>query len=482
MRRSGVHIALLILICTFLCALTVTGQNQPSYKIDRLNINSPDFSDMAPVIFRDGLIFCSNRKNSIFRDNRTWDDNRVYNIYYAEKIETERFRNPRLFSGELASEISEGPLCFSPDGNTVYFTRNLEGGKAIRSRNRKNLQGIFIADRQEERWVNIRPFEHNNPDYNVGHPAISNDGRVLYFSSDMPGGKGKSDIWYSEYQDGKWSQPVNAGEINSADAELYLSMHHSGRLYFSSDRPPSRPGSFGGLNIYYTILYEGNWSEPFMLAEPINSEADDFAFTAYDDGQSGYFTSARRKYDDLYSFVSVIIRKDDCKPQEENSFCYEFYEVNAVVYDTIPFEFEWDFGDGNRKRGVRAEHCFDDPGTYIVRLNSVNLITGEEMKNEATIELVVELIEQPYITGPDTVTVGEMTEFSSKETNLPGWEIDRYYWNFGDETIAEGMLVPKSFLIPGVFDMQLIVSTPPDRNGVMRENCVTKRVVVVRRP
>lgn len=481
MKRIGLHIALVTALFTT-GALLATGQNQPSYKIDRLNINAPEFSDMAPVIFRDGIIFCSNRRNSIVRDNRTWDDNRVYNIYFAEKTESGRFRNPRVFSDELASSISEGPLCFSPDGNTVYFTRNLEDGRAIRRRNQKNPQGIFIADRQGEKWVNIRPFEHNNPGYNVGHPAISNDGTVLYFSSDMPGGKGKSDIWYSELKDGRWGQPVNAGKINTPDAELYLSMHPSGRLYFSSDRPPLRQGSFGGLNIYYSLIHDGGWSDPIMLAEPINSEADDFAFTAYDDGQSGYFTSTRRKDDDLYSFVSVIIRKDDCKPQEENNFCYEFWEVNAVVYDTIPFEFEWDFGDGNKAKGVRAEHCFEEPGTYIVMLNSVNLVTGEELKNEVTMELVVEMIEQPFITGPDTVKVGDAVQYTSRETHLPGWDIDRYYWNFGDETVAEGIVVPKSFIMPGVFDMQLIVSTPPDRNGVMRESCVTKRVVVVRSP
>ncbi len=481
MRKTGLHIAFFAALC-LVGSPVASGQNQPSYKIDRLNISSPDFSDLAPVIFGEGIIFCSNRKNSIVRDNRTWDNNRVYDIYFAEKTETGRFRNPRIFSRELASQISEGPLCFSPDGNTVYFTRNLLDGKPVRRKNQKNLQGIFIADRQGDRWVNIRPFEHNNPDYNVGHPAISNDGRILYFSSDMPGGKGKSDIWYSELSNGQWSKPVNAARLNSPDAELYLSMHHSGRLYFSSDRTPLRSGPFAGLNIYYSLQADGEWMSPVMLAEPINSAADDFAFTAYDDGQSGYFTSTRRRNDDIYSFVSVIIRKDDCKPLEENSFCYEFWEVNAVIYDTIPFEFEWDFGDGNRARGVRAEHCFDGPGTYIVRLNSVNLITGEELKNEVTMELVIELIEQPYITGPDTVAVGEVVQFSALETHLPGWSIDRYYWNFGDETVAEGVLVPKRFEMPGIFDMQLIVSTPPDRNGVVRENCVTKRVVVGRSP
>ncbi|MBM3419755.1 MAG: hypothetical protein FJY11_01330, partial [Bacteroidetes bacterium] len=366
--------------------------------------------------------------------------------------------------------------------NTVYFTRNIEQGRNARKKNTRNLQGIFLADRSGDDWINIRPFEYNNPDYSVGHPAISNDGRFLFFSSDMPGGKGKSDIYYCELINNKWSKPVNAGEINTPHAELYLNMLPTGRLYFSSDRPPSRNGNFRGLNIYYTTLHMGEWTEPVMLDAPINSEADDFAFTAYPDGQSGYFTSSRRRNEDIYSFRSVLIRRDNCKPQETNSFCYEFFEINAVRLDTIPFIYEWDFGDGNRAKGVRADHCFTAPGTYIVRLNSVNLVTGEELENEATYELTVELIEQPYIAGPDTLRVGEMAEFNSLETHLPGWAFDRFYWNFGDETAGEGERVTKTFALPGVFDIQLIVSSEPDRNDVIRETCATRRVVVVRSP
>lgn len=459
-------------------AINVQAQNKPSFEIQRLDISSPLFSDIAPVIYGDGIIFCSNRKNSITKDNRTFDDTRIYDIYFAEKTPEGKFRNPKPFSRALASEINEGPLCFSPDGSRVYFTRNLEQGKNARRRSTRNLQGIFIADRSGDEWINIRPFEYNNPGYSVGHPAISPDGRYLFFSSDMPGGKGKSDIYYCENINNKWSQPVNAGSINTQDAELYLSMHPSGRLYFSSDRPPARAGQYGGLNIYYTIQYSGEWTEPVMLAEPVNSEADDFAFAAYSDGQSGYFSSSRRRNDDIYSFRSVLIRKDNCQPQQTNSFCYDFYEVNAVRFDTIPFEYEWDFGDGKRARGARAEHCFDSPGTYIVRLNSLNLITGEELKNEVTYELTVELIEQAYISGPDTLKVGEASEFNALETHLPGWKPGSYYWNFGDETAGEGDRVQKSFLMPGVFDIQLIIQNQPDMNGVVKETCVTRRVVV----
>lgn len=480
MRKVESYFASILLILIF--TVTTSGQNKPSYEVERLNISSPVFSDIAPVIYSDGILFCSSRKSSIAKDNRTWDNGRSYDIYFAEKSADGKFRNPGIFARELASTISEGPLCLTPDGKSVYFTRNLEQGKAARKKNNRNLNGIFIADKQGEGWGNIRPFIYNDPTFNVGHPAISTDGRYLFFSSDMPGGKGKSDIYYCEWINNSWSKPVNAAALNSSDAEIYLNYHPSGRLYFSSDRAPTRSGPYAGLNIYFTTLYMGELTEPVMLGDPINSEADDFAFTAYPDGQSGYFSSSRRRNDDIYSFNSIVIRKEDCSPQALNSFCYEFYEVNAVRYDTIPFEFEWDFGDGHKANGVRADHCFDAPGTYIVSLNSVNLVTREIEQNEVTYELEVKLIEQPYITGPDTIRVGEVVLFDSGETYLPGWDINRYYWNFGDETIAEGQSVTKSYVQPGTFDLQLIVSTEPDRNDVVREGCVMKRVVVVRNP
>ena len=480
---EGIYRKSILIVFCFTCLVAVFGQNKPSYEVERLPVSSDVFNDMAPVIVADGLLFCSNRRNSLVKTNRTWEEDWLYDIYLAEKSPEGRYRTPKIFSKELSSVVNEGPLCFTPDGNTVYFTRSIEAGKGARKKSMKNRNGIFIADKQGESWVNLREFEYNNPDYHVAHPSISSDGRFLFFASDMPGGLGKSDIWYCEFVNSRWSEPVNAGPaVNTKDAELYPNMHASGRLYFSSDRQPARPGPYGGLDIYYSTVAFGEWTEPVLLGEPINSTADDFAFAAYSDGQTGYFSSSRRRSDDIYSFKSIIIRKDDCSPLEINSFCYEFYEVNAVKYDTIPFEFEWDFGDGNKAKGVRAEHCFDGPGTYMVSLNSVNLVTGEIQYNEVTYELVIELIEQAYITGRDTLAVGEAAQFDALETHLPGWNIGNYYWNFGDETVAEGDRVNKSYLQTGVFDIQLIVSTAPDRGGVVQESCVSKRVVVVRNP
>lgn len=479
MGRISLYIGIVVLGLSL--PQIVYGQSKPNYEVERLPVSSDVFSDIAPVIVQDGIIFCSTRKSSIVKDYSTYDGDRLYDIYFAELDANGKFKSPRQFSKELNSVFNEGPLCFSADGKTLFFTRNIELGKSSHKRSKPNFTGIFIADKQGDLWVNIRPFEHNNPSYNIGHPSISSDGKMMFFASDKPGGKGGFDIYYCELIDNKWSLPVNAGDkINTAQNEGYPNMHPSGRLYFSSNRPPNRKGDFGGQDIYFSVSYNGEWSDPILLGEPINSSYDDFAFSAYPDGQSGYFTSSRKRSDNIYKFASVIIRKESCSPLEINSFCYDFYEVNAVKFDTVPFQYEWDFGDGEKSLGAKAYHCFSGPGTYIVRLNVLDLVTNQIQYNEVTYELEITLIEQPYITAPDTCIVGEQVIFSSKETNLPGWNIGRYYWNYGDESADEGVEVPKVFLLPGTYDVQLIVSTEPDKEGVIKEGCVSKKIVVLR--
>ena len=177
-------------------------------------------------------------------------------------------------------------------------------------------------------------------------------------------------------------------------------MHPSGKLYFTSDRP----GGFGNLDVYYTALYNGSWDTPVLLPEPINSTADDFAFVAEKDLQTGYFASNRRTDDDIYKFTSTIIRKVSCDTLEENNYCYSFFEENAVKYDTIPFRYDWKFGDGDSASGSVVEHCFRGPGIYTVQLDAVNLITKEITYNEKSETVVVTDIEQPYISAPDQVT------------------------------------------------------------------------------
>jgi PKD repeat protein len=237
------------------------------------------------------------------------------------------------------------------------------------------------------------------------------------------------------------------------------------------------------MDVYYTMLSLGAWEDPVPMPDPINSEADDFAFVAEEGMQGGYFSSNRNKNDDIYSFVSTIIRKTSCDTLQENNYCYRMVEENAVKFDTLPFRYEWKFGDGSPKGiGSSVIHCYPGPGSYLVQLDVVNLITKEVMYNEKTYNLEILDVEQPYISGPDKGKAGMRLKFNADSTNLPGWNISQYYWNFGDMTIAIGREVDKVFLKPGAYNIQLIVSEVPQPGGVIREACVCKNIVIEREP
>ena len=478
MGKKKLYIITIVLLMPFV--LTRLIAQQPSiYEVKRMSFNINGFNNISPVIVRDGIIFCSDRRFSSFEDRTAFDGRRLYNIYLVEKKDSTSFGRPKLIKSERSNKFNIGPLCFSPDGKTVYFTSEVETGKMAASKNFRNHSGIFIAELSGTDLVSLRSFKYNDPTFDVGQPSISKDGKYIFFASDMPGGSGGSDLYYCELVKGEWSSPVNLGpKVNSTGAENYPFMHPSGKLYFTSDRP----GGIGKLDVYVTSLSNGFWDDPVLLPEPINSASDDFAFVAEADLQKGYFSSNRRKEDEIYEFASTVIRKASCDTLEENNYCYRFFEENAVKYDTLPFRYEWKFGDGNTATGRDVVHCFKGPGTYTVSLDVVNLITKEVSYNEKSETVVLTEIEQPYISAPDKIDTKQMITLSADSTNLPGWKITQYYWNFGDETIAVGKNVPKSYLKPGSYNIQLIISADPEPGGNVREACISKNIIVLPKP
>lgn len=204
-----------------------------------------------------------------------------------------------------------GPIAADPVGKTLYVTRTY-GGKEVKverdgkKRYRTRNLELYIYTEQEGGWKEI-PFAYNKvSEYSVGHAALSPDGSILYFVSDMPGGQGGTDIWYCERTaDGSWAQPVNAGPVvNSAGDEMFPSILADGTLYFSSDGWIG----MGNLDIFRSAGEKGSWEKPVNLGFPINSSADDFAFTVYsteDYTDLGYISSNRKDgagNDDIYSF------------------------------------------------------------------------------------------------------------------------------------------------------------------------------------
>ncbi len=455
----------------------MSGQAKGSYEVQTISSLSGASDEIAPVVLKDGILFCSNKKTNPFLTKKNFEGVRLYDLFFAPFNSEGKPGKPRLFTSGLGKNVNIGPAYITSDGNTLYFTRNQIAGAKLK-KDQPNKLGLFTATRQGNTWSDIKPFAYNNSDYNLSYPYVSADGKYLFFSSDMPGGQGKYDIYMCENIGGQWGKPVNMGSnVNSSAAEIHPFLHSSGRLYFASDRK----GGLGGLDIYFSSLIYGNWSKPVRLDDPINSEADDFAFYAIPGGQEGYFSSNRRKYsDDIYRFATTIIRWSNCDTLQKNSYCYEFIEENALKADTVTMKsrWEWNFGDGQKAVGVIAQHCYAGPGTYDISLDIVNLVTGQVEMNQASYLLEVTDVEQPVISSPDKARAGEQISLNANDTYLPGMKIAKYYWNFGDETVATGMEAKKTYALPGRYNIQLIVTSAPDASNVVREVCVCKDIIV----
>ena len=458
----------------------VSGQG-PLFRVKPVTFNSSLSSDIAPALFKDGIIFCSDRKTSSINTTTTYKDERLYNLWFVAWKDTTSSKQPSKITSNSNTILYYGPLCIAPDGKTVYFTSSQLSGKAAKKIDVRNPTGIYIGELSGIIIMNIRPFEYNNPNYSIGQPSISQDGKYLFFASDMPGGFGGSDIYMCELINNKWSVPANLGNnVNTIYREVFPFMHSSGRLYFSSNKL----GGLGGMDVYYTYQSPGKWESAVSLPPEINSPYDDFSLVIADNLQTGYFASNRNGMnDDIFKFSSTTIRKVKCDTMEINSYLYEFYDeniVNAVYKDTIPFKYLWDFGDGSKEEGVRVLHQFAGPGKYTVRLDVTNLLTMETRKNEKVWDLDLKDKEQPYISGPGSCSSGKQITLSADSTNLPGWNITQYYWNFGDETVAIGKEVPKIFSKPGSYDVQLIVTGTSGPDGKINEACVFKNINVIR--
>lgn len=256
-------------------------------------------SDFAPMYLDkalDQLYFTSSNEKSMGDTKSEITGMKNSDVYYAKKNEKGEWERPEPAEGELNSEFDEGIVSFTPDGQTMYLT------KARRDPNASTSVEIYTSKRSDATWSAPVKYEILNDTVTaVGHPAVSADGRYLYFTSDMPGGYGGRDIWRVNLQDKVGSLENLGPQINTAGDEMFPYSRTDSLLYFSSDGHPG----FGGLDIFKAHLDATGqrWSVENM-GKPMNSQADDFGIT-FGQGESGFFSSGRgdaRGYDHIYSF------------------------------------------------------------------------------------------------------------------------------------------------------------------------------------
>jgi outer membrane protein OmpA-like peptidoglycan-associated protein/Tol biopolymer transport system component len=196
----------------------------------------------------------------------------------------------------LNTPDNEGAHSLTADGRYLFFT-------ACNRRDGKGKCDLYFSIRQDGGWSHpVNLGSPVNSGYSEKHPGISADGRILYFSSNRPGGKGGYDIWCSQWTPEGWSAPVNLGDsVNTAGMEISPFLHPDGQsLYFSST---GWPGMGRGDLFLARLKGQNSWSAPVNLGYPINTHNDEFGLTVNARGDRAYFASDRGGGDtDIFTF------------------------------------------------------------------------------------------------------------------------------------------------------------------------------------
>lgn len=302
---------------------------KPAIKVFELtNVSSvnTEGSDFGATFYNDGIIFASTKPQSrLIKRKHTWNNKEFLDLYFFNLKDSIASEKTELDA--LNSIYHESSVSFSPDGKTIYFTRNNSENRKLK----KGADGIshlklFKAEWIDDEWQNITELPFNNENYSVGHPAVSSDGKRLYFVSDMPGSIGQTDIFYVRINDDNSFGPIETLglTINTEGREMFPFVEND-QLYFASD------GHFGlgGLDVFVSQQSDGVFQKPINLKAPINSKSDDFAFVFNANLLKGFVSSNREGgmgSDDIYAFSyqieEVVIEKKPCKQ-----------EISGIVVD-----------------------------------------------------------------------------------------------------------------------------------------------------
>jgi len=448
------------------------------FEVSKAAFNSK-YDEYAAGLLKDAVVFSSNKKPQVLVTYLDDEDNYYSNLYVSKENAGIPAASNEIFSKEISSDLNEGSLCFSADGNILWYTSNIQIENQKIRRGFEFKLGIFRAEKIDGVWQKTGEFPYNskNQEYNIAHPSISKDGDFMVFSSDMTGGEGSSDIWITRLIEGKWQVPEPLPKsVNTDKTELFPFLDEKNTLYYSTNA-----FSVGGdLDIYKVSLNELVSGKPSKLPAPLNSEFDDFGFMIREGGESGYLSSDREEdFDNVYSFKYNYPTFVECEENFEPALCFFFEETNMVEIDTLPFAYIWDFGDGNQKKGFTVEHCYADSGTYDISLNVIDSITGVNFASVNNMQLTIEFPNQPYITSKDTLIVNNDYLFSSKDSEFIWDEIEEWFWEMGDGNTLRGEEIYYSYSQPGIFYMTLGALGVMDESGIQNKICVYKELIVI---
>ena len=357
--------------------------NPTRHEIQKMTEWCTDFNDWAPRFIGNDttkIVFTSSRfPEGEALDADPWTNQAFSDFYYLfQDRNGDWVSHPESWdrTGKINTAVNEGEACFSPDGNTLYFSRfdivdnetshariymatrtpaQLESKKDKKKASAKPRKTKKKPQADDEtpatgsetpagEWSDPVPLNLGDTTYNYLYPAISSDGLTLYFSSDMPGGFGDYDLWKvtraSTADD--FGRPVNlTSVVNTRGKEVMPVLRGDTVMYFSSDGHPG----VGGYDLFRTHLKaNGKWDFPENLGIPINSSYDEMSIVFYPDDalprniiERGFFSS-NRPFDAPHSKKDANQNKNQTPPINNNIFYFALPGLNYAIEGTVRSE------------------------------------------------------------------------------------------------------------------------------------------------
>ncbi|MFI5220755.1 MAG: OmpA family protein [Bacteroidia bacterium] len=262
------------------------------------------YSDYSPFFVLDKLFWSSSRPEATGNEIFEWTGQKCSDIFESGKAGS-GWTKPNNVKGKINTNSNEGVAWVDSAKTTMYYTLcNGADGKGVSCK-------IYVSYFQNNAWIAPKVLPFCSDSFSCGHPAMSPDGKKLFFASDMAGGYGEKDIYYISYDPvtDKWGKPVNLGpRVNSKEDDMFPFVDENNVIYFSSK---GRTG-MGGLDIFKTQDSAGTFTAAVNLQYPINSGGDDFGISFVPKSQQNlkdpvaYFCSNReggKGDDDIYSIT-----------------------------------------------------------------------------------------------------------------------------------------------------------------------------------
>lgn len=319
------------------------GSRYTVKRMDVLNSRRADYSPKLTGDNYDELYFTSTRNEAEGDELSGITGTKPGDIFVSRKDDKDKWTNPEVVTGGVNTAYDEGACCFSTDGREMYLTQCVTNPSSPR------YAQIVKSSRSDAAWGKATDVKLTNDTLSsFAHPAISPDGEWLYFTSDMPGGKGGLDIWRVRITAAGFGGVENLGEpINTVGDEAFPTFRPNGDLYFSSNGHQG----LGGYDIFIAKVGKDRRYHLSHPGYPLNSQGDDFGMTFEGAHNRGFFSSNRgdgKGWDHIYSFENPEIM------QTVKGWVYEMdgYELPAAQVYCVG-------DDGtNEKLSVRSDGSF----------------------------------------------------------------------------------------------------------------------------